>query len=48
MIEQQRRLDKAAGRENPYLGMTFAEIRKIHQSGKNVKQPGTHQDNATR
>ena len=28
-IEQQRRMDKAAGRETPYLGMSFNEIRDI-------------------
>ena len=28
-LEQQRRLDKAAGRSNPYLGLSFNELKKM-------------------
>lgn len=28
VMEQQRTLDKAAGRNNPYLGLSFSELKK--------------------
>ena len=31
VMEQQRRLDKAAGRNNPYLGLSFSELKKIRK-----------------
>lgn len=30
-LEQQRRLDKAAGRSNLYLGLSFNELKIIHR-----------------
>ena len=37
-IEQQRRLDKAAGQTNPFLGMSFKEEREIRMRLKNLNQ----------
>lgn len=33
-IAQQKRLDTAAGRENPYLGMSFNELKKTMSGSK--------------
>lgn len=37
-IEQQRRMDEAAGRKNPYLGMSFDEVRKARLGLKTSNQ----------